>query len=82
VAQEIEFTPDPTLGLGTWSNAFRVMLGTQQVTIDFAVRDPLDAGRADLIVRVNLPTGTAFDLRDELINVMQEYSERGQPPQG
>ena len=42
--------------------------------------DPLDRDQGTLIARVTLPPGTAYDLRDALIEVTQSYTERGQPP--
>lgn len=68
------------LDAGAWSNWTRVLLGKEEVTIDFAIQDPIEPNRGSLVARVTLPPGPAFDLRDALIEVMQSYTERGQPP--
>lgn len=82
MADEIELTPDPMLGVGTWSNWTRVLRGTEQVTIDFAVRDPLEPSYGTLVVRVNLSLGAAYDLRDTLTQVMRSYTDPDHPQRG
>jgi hypothetical protein len=68
------------MGPAPWSNWTRVLLGREEVTIDFAMLDPLDPSEGALIARIILPPGAAYDLRDALVAVMGEYTERGQPP--
>lgn len=80
VADELELSPDPMLTPWAWSNWTRVMLGNEEVTIDFAILDPLDEDQGALIARITLPPGAGFDLRDALIEEMGKYTERGRPP--
>lgn len=82
MAEEIELTPDPRFGVGTWSNWTRVLPGKEEITIDFAVRDPLEPGRGALIARISLPLGAAFNLRDALIEVMPKYTDPDQSSRG
>ena len=82
MAEELDLTPDPMFAAGTWANWTRVILGREEVTIDFAIQDPVEPGSGTLMVRVTLPPGAAYELRDQLVRAMQEYNERGQPPLG
>jgi hypothetical protein len=80
VDDEIEFTPDPMLGPRIWANWTRVILGKEEVTIDFAVIDPLDSEQGSLVARIVLTAGASYDLRDLLVEEMRRYTERGRPP--
>jgi hypothetical protein len=80
VADEIELIPDPAFGPGTWANWTRSIRGLEEVVVDFAVLDPLHPTQGTLLFRVVLPLRAAFELRDDLVRVMDEYSGGGTPP--
>ena len=54
--EEYELAPDPMLGAGTWSNQVRVMLGREELVIDFIVADPVEP-RAAIVARIAISPG-------------------------
>jgi hypothetical protein len=80
VSDELELTPHPLLNPGAWSNWTHVVLGKEEVTIDFAILEVGDPARGTLLARLVLSPDAAFELRDELVEAMAAYTDRGQHP--
>lgn len=78
MADEFEFVPDPLFGAGTWSNHVRVIAAREALVIDFIVLDPLGDGGV-IVSRVALPLGAAVDLRDSLVEGIDDYTGKQRP---
>ena len=68
------------LNPSAWSNWTRVVLGKEEVAIDFAALDSGGSGQGILLAQLVLPPDAALDLRDALIEVTEEYTGRGKHP--
>lgn len=77
--EDLELSYDPMLGAGTWSNLTRVVVGPEQVTIDFIVIDPVEPGSGFVAARVALTPGAAFKLRDTLVEQLGRYTGDNPP---
>ena len=74
-----EPTLEPEPGPGAWADWNRVIPAKEQITIDFAARDPLDHSMAVPVVRLVIPFGAAFRLRDALIASLSGYTDLDPP---
>lgn len=73
-----DFVLDHTLLLGTWTNGARVRLGRDEITIDF-VRDVPELSPRVLVARLLAPPPAAYDLRDDLDELLRGYTDRAMP---
>ena len=72
------FVLDHSLLLGVWTNGAKLVLGRDEITIDF-VRDVPELPSRVLVARILTTPRAAFDLRDKLDEVLRSYTDRSMP---
>ena len=73
-----DFVLDTALVLGVWANGTNVLLRRDEITIDF-LRDVPELPRALLVARALVPRRVAFDLRDQLDEILRSYTDHSMP---